>query len=322
MTEYQVENSENQNTEPSEILYTAETTEEVEQLGKDIVVGRKEISYEDGRNVISVIINAISVRINMPRGTVKALMACLAAILIVGLVYAGNTIKDKSEGEAAAEETEAVVEESKSSADNQEDVYAGDGVLALKDYVNISTHFYYHLPDNVKDVWEPEELYAENETFCDFTYEDDWYTIRSYVLEYSDNDLAEIVKADLSLFDDMTFIDEEYIDGKYGEILKIRFESIDEEGNPVVGTGYYWYESVPKICCLEVSSDSWRYGAAEDMVKDSIYRVSSGTTAPYIVDEDAWSDQQKEEAMESLKEDAMRDYYEQKPDPSDRVLKP
>lgn len=49
----------------------ADVTEDVEQIGKDIVVGRKEVRYEDGKNIISVIINAISVRINMPRGTSK-----------------------------------------------------------------------------------------------------------------------------------------------------------------------------------------------------------------------------------------------------------
>ena len=50
-----------------------------DEIGKKIVVGRKEVHYEDGRNVISVIINAISVRIKMPRGTVKTLLAILAA---------------------------------------------------------------------------------------------------------------------------------------------------------------------------------------------------------------------------------------------------
>ena len=55
--------------------------EETEQIGKDIIIGRKETYYEDDRNVISVIINAISVRINMPRGTVKTLMAILVGVV-------------------------------------------------------------------------------------------------------------------------------------------------------------------------------------------------------------------------------------------------
>lgn len=56
--------------------------ETVEQISRNVTVGSKEIYYEDDKNVISVIINAISVRINMPRGTVKALMACFAVLLV------------------------------------------------------------------------------------------------------------------------------------------------------------------------------------------------------------------------------------------------
>ena len=323
MTEHQEELVKYKKTETSEVISTCESTEEVEQIGKDIIVARKQSFYEDDRNVISVIINAISVRINMPRGTVKALMACLVALIIVALICAGNIISNKPEDTIIAEDTGTVEEKTEPSTDDAKDDYSGEGVLALKDYVNISAHYYYHLPENIKEVWEPDELYAENETFCDFIYDDNLYTIRSYVLEYTENELADIVKGDLALFDNMTFIDEEYVDGKYGEILKIKFESIDEEGNPVVGTGYYWYESVPKICCLEVSTDAWRDDKAEELIKNSIYRVSAGTSAPYSVNEiDAWSDVQEEEAMNSLAEDSIRDYYEQKPDPSDRVLKP
>lgn len=72
-----------------------------------------------------------------------------------------------------------------------------------------------------------------------------------------------------------------------------------------------------------MSTDVWRDDKAEELIKNSIYRVSAGTSAPYSVNEiDAWSDVQEEEAMNSLAEDSLRDYYEQKPDPSDRVLKP
>lgn len=299
-------------------------TEDVEQIGKDIVVGRKEVHYEDDRNVISVLINAISVRINMPRGTVKLLLACLVALVIVALLFGANVHHskqaEKAAEKAAAESTEQAEEEAAEQAANSET--SPDGVLALKDYVNISPHFYYHLPDNVQEVWTPDELYAMNEQFCDFIYDGDLYTIRSYVLDAGDKDIADTVRADISLFDGVKFVDEEYIDGKYGEILRIRFEALDEEGLPVVVTGYYWYESDPTICCLEVSADKWHDGAAEEMIKDSIYRVSSGSSTPYEVDEDAWNEARKEEAMDGMAEDAAREAYEQKPDESDRVLKP
>lgn len=297
-------------------------TEDVEQIGKSVAVGRKEVYHEDGRNVISVIINAISVRINMPRGTVKLLLACLVALVIVALMFGAN-VAHSSQADKAAENaaTESAEQASGDGAESKQ--ASSDDVLALKDYVNISPHFYYHLPDNVKDVWNPEEPYAENETLCNFTYDGDLYTIRSYMLYYNnDEELADTVKADLSRFDDMQIIDEEYIDGKYGEILKITFETKEDDGTPVMGTGYYWNESIPKICCMEVTSDKQHDGAVEEMVKDSIYRVSSGGTTPYEVDENAWDETQKEEAMDSMAEDAMRDAYEPEPDPSDGILKP
>jgi len=56
------------------------------------------------------------------------------------------------------------------------------------------------------------------------------------------------------------------------------------------------------------------------MIKDSIYRVSSGNTPPYTVYDK--SEQYKEEAMDSLAQDALRDYYETEPDISDRIIKP
>ena len=69
-----------------------------------------------------------------------------------------------------------------------------------------------------------------------------------------------------------------------------------------------------------MSTDVWHDDGAEDMIKDSIYRVSSGSTPPYTVYDN--SEQYKEEAMDSLAQDALRDYYETEPDISDRIIKP
>ena len=306
--------------EPTDISEYRDT-ETVEQIGKDVVVGTKEVRYEDGRNVISVIINAISVRINMPRGTVKLLMACFAVLVVAALIYAANVFHSwKADERVAVPETEEQAAEEEPV--KAEEPAAGDDVLALKDYVNISSHYYYQLPENIEEVWTPDELYAANETFCDFTHDGNYYSVRSYMLDYRDEDLAEIVKGDLSLFDNMSFLDEEYVDGKYGEMLKLRFETAEDDGSPVSVTGYYWYDSSPEICCLEIASDEWREDGVAEMIKDSVYRVSSGTTAPYAINENAWEDAQQEEAMNSLAEDAMRDSYEQKPDISDRIIKP
>ena len=307
-----------------EIAPTLETDETVEQIGKDIAVGRKEVRYEDGLNVISVIINAISVRVNMPRGTVKALMAVLAALLLLAALVGFGYMSSNDSDTPAANDTEQATGDSAGSAEKS--AQTPEGIVSLKDYVRISSHFYYHLPDNIYEVWQPEELYAQNETMCDFTEGDDLYTIRSYVLDWRDEDIADIVKADLMLFDDMKITGEEYIDGKYGEVLKISFETVDEEGAPLSGIGYYWYEAEPEICCLEVTTDLTADNKVDDEVAkrvlDSVYRVSSGDTAPYEVDESAVNDALKDEAMDSIAEDAARDSYDTKPDVSDRTLKP
>ena len=306
----------NINNDP-DVASTIESTEDIDQIGKDIIVGHKEVGYEDGKNVISVIINAISVRINMPRGTVKALMACLAMLVIIALFYGISLLPSKEADEKTAEnETEQSEEKTEDDTGTATD-NTPSGVLSLKDYVNISPHYYYHLPENVEDVWTPDEMYAENETLCNFLYNGNLYTIRSFILDWYDADLEDIVESDLKQFEGTTILDEEYVSGKYGKMLKVRFESEDEDGNPIVGTGYYWYESDPKICCLEVTTDVWRDDGPEEMVKDSVYRVSAGTTPPYEVDD---LDYQKDEAMKSLIEEGVNDYYQPEPETGDFPL--
>ena len=311
MTEQQEELVQYKNNETSEVISTCESTEEVEQIGKDIIVARKQSFYEDGRNVISVIINAISVRINMPRGTVKALMACIAVMLILVLTLAFNdSDRDNSpnqNSEISDIETNREYAEEGKAVNSERSANKGD-------YVIISSNYRYSLPEDTIDIWEPEDYYAENETFCEFESSDNEYTIRSYLLEYSDAELTEIVKADLSQFDNMKFLEEQYIEGKYGDILMIKFEATDEDGLYTAGTGYYWYDLDPKICCLEISSDDWHKDGIEEKILDSIYRVSSDSNMVPPDAEEIWQEQQKEDAMNSLVEDAMKDYYEQEPD--------
>ena len=287
------------------------TNEEFEQISKSVAVGRMEVEYEDDKNVIHAIINAISVRINMPRGTVKVLMACLAAILLAVIVFAFN----KSDtGNSTTQNVETP------SAEASRD-YAEEGKAVNKerpanigDYVIISSHYRYQLPEEVLGVWEPEDYYAENETFCEFNSSENEYTIRSYLLDYYDTELAEIVKADLSQFDNMKFLEEQYIECDFGDVLMIKFEATDEDGLYTAGTGYYWYESDPKICCIEISSDDWHEDGTEERILDLVYRVSSDSNEVPPDAEEIWQEQQKEDAMNSLVEEAMNDYYEPEPD--------
>lgn len=279
------------------------------------------IDYEDGKNVISVIINAISVRINMPRGTVKALMSCFAVLLLAAAILAINSLDSKniitSETDTASSDTtrEYPIDEEGKAINTERAAKAGD-------YVIISPHYRYYLPDDIQDVWEPTDYYAENETFCEFEYAYNEYSIRSYLLDYSDKGLSDIVKDDLSQFDNMKFLEEQHFEDRYGDILMIKFEATDEFGDYTAATGFYWYDSDPKICCLEISSDDWHDDGAEEEVLSRVYRVSSDNNEVPSDAEEIWQEQQKEEAMNSLVEDAMREQYDQEPDYTDRVIKP
>lgn len=307
--------------EAPSLVQATTTTEDLERIGKDIVVGRKEINYEDGKNVISVIINAISVRINMPRGTVKALMSCFAVLLLAVVILAINSLDSKNtvtnEADTTSSNTtrEYPTDEESKAINTERTAKAGD-------YVIISPHYRYYLPDDIQDVWEPTDYYAENETFCEFEYADYEYSIRSYLLDYSDKELSEIVKADLSQFDNMKFLEEQHFEDRYGDILMIRFEATDELGDYTAATGFYWYDSDPKICCLEIASDDWHDDGVEEEVLSRVYRVSSDNDEVPPDAEEIWQEQQKEDAMNSLVEDAMREQYDQEPDYTDRVLKP
>ena len=302
----------------AEVETVVTTDEHVEQVTKNIAVGRRESRYEDGRNVISVIINAISVRINMPRGTVKALLACFAALLILAaaLIWGGGDSGKAAEESAGTEETAAqreyVTKEEGSNAVNSE------RAASRNDYVIISARYRYDLPEGTVDVWEPEDYYEENETYCDFVHDGDYYTIRSYLLTFTNNELADIVKASLEEFDGYELIDEEYIDGKYGRVLKLRFGSLDEDGNYTAVTGYYWSDIDPHICCLEVSSDEWRGGEVEKMIFDSVYRVNAGAGTDYLAPDNAQEildEQRSQEAMDSIARDAINEqYHDQEPE--------
>lgn len=86
-------------------------------------------------------------------------------------------------------------------------------------------------------------------------------------------------------------------------------------------TGYYWYDTDPTICCLEVCNDTERSTEVEELLLKLVYKKLSDNTQPYpdgyVYEPDV------DEAMKSQIEDAWREYNEPEPDPQDgRVLKP
>lgn len=291
---------------------------DIEQISKNVTVGRIEIEREDDRNVIYALINAISVRINMPRGTVKALLACLAVLLIAVILIAWNGRDHESAVDSSAETQDATAQREYASEDESKAVNS-QREASKNDYVIISDRYRYDIPEGMEGIYEPDDYYEENETFCDFTYDGDLYSIRSYLLAFTNNELADIVKKSLSEFTGYELISEENIESNYGEVLKIRFEVTDEDGKFTAVTGYYWSDIDPHICCLEVSSDKWHEGKAEEMIMDSVYRIPSGSSGTSDIPSDAeqiWQDQQAEDAMNSMAEDAMREYYNPEPEPT------
>ena len=251
-------------------------------------------------------------------GPDKALLACFAALLILAAALmwgggdSGKAAEESAGTEDAAAQREYVTKEDGSNAVNSE------RAANRNDYVIISARYRYDLPEGTEGVWEPEDYYEENETYCDFVHDGDNYTIRSYLLTFTNNELADIVKASLEEFEGYELIDEEYIDGKYGRVLKLRFGSLDEDGNYTAVTGYYWSDIDPHICCLEVSSDRWRKGEVEKMIFDSVYRVNAGTGTDYLAPDNAQEildEQRSQEAMDSIARDAINDqYHDQEPE--------
>ena len=287
-------------------------TEDVEQISKHVVIGRKEAYYEDGRNVISVIINAISVRINMPRGTVKALLACLTVLLIAVTLLA---VKGGDGGSAVENTTDTSLDTStqREYAEDEESKALNSERPASEDYVIISSRYRYSLPEGFEGIWEPDDYYEQNETFCDFTYDGVPYTARSYLLQFTNNELEDIVKTSLSQFSGIEFLDEDFIEGRYGRVLKIRFEVTDEDGTFSAVTGYYWSDIDPYICCLEIFSDSWQGEEAAEMILDSVYRIESSESSLPVPDnaQDIYNDQMKQDALDSMAQDAINDNYQQ-----------
>lgn len=445
-------------------------SEEVDVFSKNVVFASKHVDYEDGKSVVSVLINAISVRINMPRGTVKALMAILAVLVIAALIYAvsashawnknsetnqadteiteetGESISSvlpardiaisenysytvpagfavenpelegswfsnakaygfyaddgsycrvrsfiaaKTDGEVRdtvlarlksaydvedirhdyvetelgkvvvysfdmVQEGEAAVHaveyswadddgticslEVSSESDNLPEIaqsifetvhraendYTNKELLEINtDYLVISSSYRYHLPDGTFNVEGPYDDYFANEYWCDFNYNRIHYAIRSYaILEAGGGKLQEEVHSMLSADEYVQIIKEERVPTDFGDTLRVEYDTEDREGVLLKVTGYYWYDTDPTICCLEVCNDAERSTAVEEMLLNLIYKKPADNTHPYP---DGYSyEPDIDDAMRSEIEEAWREYNEAEtePDYTDRVIKP
>lgn len=115
------------------------------------MVGKKEVSYEDGMNVISVIINAISEMVNMPRGTVKFLMACFVVLLVAASIYGVSAFRGWSTSYYETDEYRKAIDELKYS------VFKG-----AEDVSNIDLLQEIILPENDELIARDIEVFPED----------------------------------------------------------------------------------------------------------------------------------------------------------------
>lgn len=223
--------------------------------------------------------------------------------------------------ESTAQSLMATVHNSHNSISNAD-------LLKAANSVQISSHYFYKMPEGTLGVYDPEEVLAEREQFLEFKQDGDIYTVRSYVLDYSGTGLTEIVKASLSQFDGISFVSEETIEGKYTDVHVIKFEVDNDDGTTDKVTGFYWSEIDPKICCLEVIADERGDGKVEQMVMDSVYRITdssdgAGTDSgqqsglsPSDMQkayDDARMEEYQDQIVEDYYNDQIKDYYENEP---------
>lgn len=174
-----------------------EAAEEIEQIGKDIVVGTKEVSYEDDRNVISIIITAISLRVNMPRGTVKALMWCFAAVVLVivlqisGLWHSWtHSYYDTAEYQKSLMNISRIIHTGAEKIGNQGMVGTTlGGMLVPEREVPLSEHYSYVVPAG---SWEEPSVFdgyliANDRAYSFYDGEGDWYLVVSYITKMQES---------------------------------------------------------------------------------------------------------------------------------------
>lgn len=231
----------------SEIVDTLETTS---QVGKDVVIASKhtDYNYEDDKTVISVIINAISVRINMPRGTVKALMAILAVLIIAALIFAANVFYAwNKDSEADLAETE-ITEEADETVSS---------VLPSRD-ITISENYSYVVPSGfaVEDSELEGSWFSNAKAYGFYTDDGNYCRVRSYIAAKTDGEIRDTVLARLKTAYDVEDIRHEYMDTDFGKVAVYSFDMV-QEGEPLVhAIEYSWADDDGTICSLEVSSES------------------------------------------------------------------
>lgn len=333
-----------------------ETQETVEQISKDIAVGTKEINYEDGRNVISVIINAISVRINMPRGTVKALAACFAVLLVAASIYGINVLRDWSTSYYETAEYQKSVDTIKygviNAADTVTDADLTRNAVFPEKEVVISENYSFTVPAGYFDEYNYGYggMFMNMQSFGFYNDAGDYYVVRSYITRegIEEKDLKDVVIARFKDAEDVRNIRCDYKDFDYGPLIDCRYEAFEEGELDIYAVEYSWQDDDGTICSLDISTYAGDYEDTAKRILSSVRRsrdgftndelierekelynegyygdydpddpVGMGEVDPYAAMEPDIDEIRKQEAM-----DAWEEYNKPEQDISDRVLKP
>lgn len=335
-----------------------DVTEIDDQIGKDIIVGRKEISYEEGMNVISVIINAISVRINMPRGTIKILMACFVVLLATALIYGINVLRDWSTSYYETAEYQKAVDDIKynliKGAEDVRNVNLSREIVLPEKEVVISENYSFIVPAGYFDeyTFSYGKLFMNMQAHGFYNSNGDYFVVSSYITKegITDKDLQTVVMDRLKEASDVRNIKYEQETFEYGELVVLRYEAFKSGEPSIFAAEYSWQDDDGTVCSLDISSDTGNVEETAKQVLSSVHRAKNGLTNdemiarekelypedypegydpddpvgmgevdPYTAMEPDIDEIRKQEAMEAWEEYSKS---EQEPDISDRIIKP
>ena len=324
-----------------------------DQFGKDIVVAQKQVDYEDGKNIISVIITAISVRVNMPRGTVKALMACFVALILVAVFYAAHYREVPFDQTA---DYQKGIERIKNGIEygayfTYDYTMSREVALPSKDVV-ISGNYSFTVPAGyyVEPPYLDGEWYANAQAFSFYNWAEDWYLVRTYITQ-ADKDsksLELIVLERIKAAEDVQNISYDYEDFGIGKVLVCKYEILYENEFDAFAVEYSWADDDGTVCSLEVSTEAGDYEETAKAVMNTVHRSNNAFSNDELVERDreAWYaehydedfDPDDYEAMgidpyEAMRPDddevrrqqakeAWEEYNDPKPDISDGIIKP
>lgn len=272
--------------------------EENEQIGKDIVVGVKQVDHVDDKNIISVIITAISVRINMPRGTVKALMACFFALVVIALVYASSVAHSRDdsfkEGTDYQRSIDSITSAIEYGAYYVSDYSLSRGVVLPSKEAVISGNYSFTVPAGyyVESPYLDGEWFANAQAFSFYNSSGDWFLVRTYITQadIDSKDLETIVLERIKDANDVRNIRYDYEDFGIGRVLVCRYEIIEKDEPEIFAVEYSWADDDGTICSVEVSTEAGEYEETANAVMSTIHRSNNAFSNDELVERDraAW----------------------------------